>query len=58
MGRYYVTPHGSAEARCSSIEVNDHEFTQIKDMCPRIADLAAVLDALRMDAWNAPGALA
>ena len=35
---------------------------QIKDMRPRIADLAAVLDALRMgaagDAWNAPGALA
>lgn len=55
-GAGYVVPYGFAEAWCPSIEADDHEFLQIKDMHSRIAELATVLDALRngapAEAWD------
>lgn len=46
----YAMPYGFAWAWCPSIEATDHEWTPIKDMRSRMADLADVLDVLRRNA--------
>lgn len=51
----YAMRYGFAWAWCPSTKVTDHEWTQIKDMRSRMADLADVLDALRRTStgWSA-----
>lgn len=62
MGEGNAIPYGLAQAWCPSIEAADHEFLQIEDMRSRIAQLTAVLAALRAcppaDAWDRAGAMA
>ena len=51
-GLGYPSELGFAWAWCPSFEFDDHEWTQIKDMRSRMADLEDVLQTLRMSAMD------